>query len=447
MGSFDGESRSHDGSYQESHEGGRDEGYGYDEDYGYDKGHEDCYKDYNASGEFSNVCFNCGKEGHSKQGCINERVFAGTCFNCGLEGHPKQECPNERVFTGTCFNCGLEGHLKQNCPTKGPDLCRNCEEEGHAAHECTNKRKLNLDDVEDMNPEVAWAMMKAASAPGKDRDIDDFRKAFGSFSKANPDITYLEIEMLFRAERFPVYLIAMQKEHEPVITLIDLQGNIDRKYMVGFHFSADAPKKSMRERWPESPEENMERLANCGLPFDRRAMKCHKCEGVGHIAKNCTEEVVSTHERVEIKCFNCSEVGHRVRDCPEERVRKNPGCRNCGSDEHRANNCTEERSAVHVECRRCKETGHFAKDCPRYADMPDGCRNCESPDHKSRDCPLPRDYSKVKCNRCQMMGHTVVRCRLPDPEAEPVCEKRPDTPVPYSSDSADHSASGEDELW
>ena len=36
---------------------------------------------------------------------------------------------------------------------------------------------------------------------------------------------------------------------------------------------------NLEERWPHDAEDNLERLANAGLPYDRKVMKCRNCGG------------------------------------------------------------------------------------------------------------------------------------------------------------------------
>ena len=62
-------------------------------------------------------------------------------------------------------------------------------------------------------------------------------------------------------------------------TLMNLSGKLDCKYHVGFFFS-DKPKRvSLKEGWPSSPEENLERLKDAGIPVERGIPKCSNCDG------------------------------------------------------------------------------------------------------------------------------------------------------------------------
>lgn len=64
-----------------------------------------------------------------------------------------------------------------------------------------------------------------------------------------------------------------------MMSIIDLQGQLDREYVVGYFLSAKPLRKHLLSRWPSSPEDNLERLANAGLPFDREIIKCRNCGG------------------------------------------------------------------------------------------------------------------------------------------------------------------------
>ncbi|KAJ9241347.1 transcriptional regulator family: Zinc finger, CCHC-type [Paecilomyces variotii] len=380
-------------------------------------------------------CRNCGQEGHFVRDCPEPRKM-GACFNCGEEGHSKAECTKPRVFKGTCRICNQEGHPASECPEKPADICKNCKKEGHLAKDCTEHRKFDLNDIPDKTPEEAWAVLKKAS---DEQDLEDFREGMKIYSKAVPQATFADIEKKMREEDFKVFLIALEKEVGDCRSLINLQGKLDCKYVVGFYFRPKPQRANLKDRWPSNPEENIERLADAGLPYDRQIPKCSNCGEMGHGSKACKQER-NTIERVEVKCVNCGNVGHRARDCTEKR-RDRFACRNCGSTEHKASECTEPRSAEGVECKKCNEVGHFAKDCPQGGGART-CRNCGSEDHMARDCDKPRDVStvtcrncdqvghysrdctekknwdKVKCNNCGEMGHTSKRCQKPAAETD-----------------------------
>ncbi|KAB8236196.1 uncharacterized protein BDW43DRAFT_267796 [Aspergillus alliaceus] len=66
------------------------------------------------------------------------------------------------------------------------------------------------------------------------------------------------------------------------MSVINLQGKLDCKYVVGLYYSAKPQRANLRERWPESVEENLERLENAGIPYDREVPKCSNCGGKSH---------------------------------------------------------------------------------------------------------------------------------------------------------------------
>ena len=177
---------------------------------------------------------------------------------------------------------------------------------------CKNPRKIDRSHLGDVPAEVAWNELVAASAEG---DLDDMKEAVAKYVKATPDITYVDLEKAFRSQDIKLYLIALTKELAATFTNMDLQGNLDKKYSVSYRKSPRHARPKEKEIWPESPEENLERLMDAGEPVDRGIPKCNNCDQLGHISKSCPEDKQENADRAEVKCFNCDEVGHRVRDC------------------------------------------------------------------------------------------------------------------------------------
>ena len=66
--------------------------------------------------------------------------------------------------------------------------------------------KMDLSNVPNKTTDEAWALLTQAS---EERDLGDFKEAVQMLCKANPAITYPELEKEFRSRAFNVYLIAM----------------------------------------------------------------------------------------------------------------------------------------------------------------------------------------------------------------------------------------------
>lgn len=62
-------------------------------------------------------------------------------------------------------------------------------------------------------------------------------------------------------------------------TFVNLQGELDKKYQVGFYLS-DKPKREIQKAgWPKDAEDNLERLKDAGMPMERGIPKCPRCNG------------------------------------------------------------------------------------------------------------------------------------------------------------------------
>ena len=136
------------------------------------------------------------------------------------------------------------------------------------------------------------------------------------YVKASPETTYVELEEAFRNQALDVWLIAIEKPYlAPTLTNMDLQGHMDKKYTVTYRFSPKPTRPREREVWPDTPEQNLERLADAGEVVDRGVTKCNNCNELGHSSKFCPEEKRESETVRTVKCYNCDGEGHRVRDC------------------------------------------------------------------------------------------------------------------------------------
>ncbi|KIX00828.1 uncharacterized protein Z518_09893 [Rhinocladiella mackenziei CBS 650.93] len=240
------------------------------------------------------------------------------------------------------FSGGSDALGGENHNAAGPGgACRNCSR-GHEAIICKNPKAINHQNILEKSENEAWGLLKNASDM---RHITDFKDALQIFSKAAPNYTYPRLEKEFRERGSSVFLIAM-KPRGDTWTNVNLQGEIGRKYAVSYFLSGKPQRRT--------PEENLIRLADAGIPLDRGVDKCHNCGNVGHKSKSCPEEAV-TKEPVPVFCYLCGETGHRVRNCTQERK---PAGRACASGNHIAKDC---RSREKRTCRRCGEEGHMAR--------------------------------------------------------------------------------------
>ncbi|KAL8649289.1 MAG: hypothetical protein Q9210_004492 [Variospora velana] len=332
----------------------------------------------------------------------------------------------------------------------GTEAMANGEGGGHITSECTNNKVFDLESITTLPVEEAWAnVVRTAKEAVETRDLDDFRdvcspqslisiipndtrlwtcsanryiQAIKVYQKAVKEITYEEIERSFRINGIEIYLIATEPKDGEVLdtnTLVNLAGKRDCKYKVGYFFKKTPRTAKMAEVWPSSEEENLERLKDAGVPYERGVPKCLRCKEMGHTGRDCKQERQEFSE-VTTKCFNCDEEGHRARDCnPVIMLPNVPSpvqLKGLSANAARKLAISQKTAPIIPVAAGLAETadseeGHMAKECEKPKDpATTTCRNCEQIGHFSKDCPEPKDWSKVKCNTCGEMGHTVKRC-------------------------------------
>jgi hypothetical protein len=114
----------------------------------------------------------------------------------------------------------------------------------------------------------------------KEKDLDAFRIALKAYARAVDDAFSLpDVEQALREDKLPIYLIAKKQEIAVNNTIVDMVGNAGREFVLSIQLSAKPRRKKMAEGWPESPEENMKRLASCGFVQDIGVPLCSNCGG------------------------------------------------------------------------------------------------------------------------------------------------------------------------
>ncbi|KAI1092634.1 hypothetical protein F5B19DRAFT_198308 [Rostrohypoxylon terebratum] len=148
------------------------------------------------------------------------------------------------------------------------------------------------------------------------KDMDQVKEGIQEYVKNQPATGYADLEESFRGQGLKFYLVALENtEMMSGRTLMDLQGNLDKKYRVQYRWSDKPLRGREKEIFPKSAEENMERLRDAGEVVHTDIPQCRNCGELGHTSKHCQQEKVEKEKTVVIMCFNCDQPGHRIRDC------------------------------------------------------------------------------------------------------------------------------------
>lgn len=164
-----------------------------------------------------------------------------------------------------------------------------------------------------MTGEEAWKLLEQAI---NERDMDEVKEKLQIYVKAQPEITFVELEKALRSQGYGLYLVPLFRANLSItLCNMDLQGNLGKKYTVNYRFSDKPRRETEKEGWPKDHGEVLARLADAGDVVPLGQPKCSNCSKLGHISKNCDEEKMESTERAVVKCYNCDQEGHRVRDC------------------------------------------------------------------------------------------------------------------------------------
>lgn len=100
------------------------------------------------------------------------------------------------------------------------------------------------------------------------------------------EFSLADVEAALSEDNLGIFLIAKEvQELAKNMTIVDLVGNAGRTFVLSIQLSAKPRRQKMAQGWPESPEENFERLKSAGYVEDKGIPLCGNCGELGHIRK------------------------------------------------------------------------------------------------------------------------------------------------------------------
>jgi len=160
------------------------------------------------------------------------------------------------------------------------------------------------------NAKALWDQLLRAES---ENDLSKFKRIFEEYTTAAPDETFQSIAKDLRSANSNAKLLALDQSHIASMTsrsLVDLQGNRDKKYLVYITFGSPNNVPPELGRIASGVTENNEWLANAGLPKDNMS--------------NSKNNNTYNNNNVPL-CYNCNQKGHISKNCPEPNRRDNRG--------------------------------------------------------------------------------------------------------------------------
>jgi hypothetical protein len=62
-------------------------------------------------------------------------------------------------------------------------------------------------------------------------------------------------------------------------TIVAMNGQPEQEHCLVIRFSPNPERQFEVEKWPQSTEENLERLKSCGFEVEKKVLYCTRCSG------------------------------------------------------------------------------------------------------------------------------------------------------------------------